>query len=276
MFVCFLFFLSESCCHYLACCRHKIFCVIFVNNDTIAKQRLVSFGNALVPRYFSKFFQVIYSEIMPVTYIHPKGKHSNLPSFVIPEFTSNDEAPFYPFKRLPEPHNMYETLKTIILTMTIFPIRLIITVTFLFIFAFIAMVGTISYDPQSLDDLAAPLPLWRQVCFKIARFCGRMGLFMYGFHNLSIKHLTYKDMKEKYNYIPPIDIKYDQNGNEIHPRTHIKISNHLGFADILYLLWFHNGSFVSKAAIKEVSGIGTICTAMQSLFVEKFSHSFFD
>ncbi len=96
------------------------------------------------------------------------------------------------------------------------------------------------------------------------------GLFFYGFHSISVTNYSYKDMKNKFNYSPPINIQYDQNGNELHPRCNIVASNHLGFADILYLLYYYNGSFVSKKAIKVVFGIGAICKCMQGIFVESY------
>eukprot|EP01084_Bolivina_argentea_P254451 427762_1 len=197
-----------------------------------------------------------------------RPKDNRLPCFILPDYEDGKQS-FYPFTRLKEPNNIYETLKKYILTIFIVPLRgigLIMTLCFM---TTIALIGTIGFDPTNLNDLCATLPLWRKICFKILRWTGTIALFFYGFHNVSIKHYSYKDMKNKFDYVPPINIQYDEHGNELHPRCNIVASNHLGFADILFLLSYFNGSFVSKKAIKDVFGIGAICKSMQGIFVEK-------
>ena len=57
-----------------------------------------------------------------------RARDARLPSFVLPDFEDGTES-FYPFTRLPEPQSIYQKLKKIILTATIFPIRLTILVT---------------------------------------------------------------------------------------------------------------------------------------------------
>lgn len=197
-----------------------------------------------------------------------RAKDERLPSFVLPDFEKAEES-FYPFIRLPEPKNAYEFLKKMFFGILILPIKIPLAVILLTIFAIFGSIGTINYDPTDLKDLSKPLPFWRRFCFTMARFSGWLGLRFYNFRNIKINYYSYKDMKEKFNYIPPINIQYDSNGNELHPQCHIIACNHLGFADILFLLWYCNGSFVAKEAMRNVYGIGTICAAMQSLFVEK-------
>eukprot|EP00484_Ammonia_sp_Unknown_P017464 CAMPEP_0197037772 /NCGR_PEP_ID=MMETSP1384-20130603/14899_1 /TAXON_ID=29189 /ORGANISM="Ammonia sp." /LENGTH=426 /DNA_ID=CAMNT_0042468123 /DNA_START=27 /DNA_END=1307 /DNA_ORIENTATION=+ len=205
---------------------------------------------------------------MPVKLIRPKEKYRHLPCFALPDYEDSGES-FYPFIRLPEPENTYETLKKLVLTPTLFLFRVFWTFVLLPCFALVAIIGTISWNPRSLLTLSSRLPLWRRICFRIARWSGRAGLFFYGFHHLSITHYSYKDMKQQFGYTPPMEIEYDAKGQEVHPQCNIITSNHLGFADILFLLWYCDGSFVAKLAMKDVFGIGAICSAMQALYVEK-------
>jgi len=199
-----------------------------------------------------------------------RAKDGKLPSFVLPDYEDLDES-FKPFIRLPEPTDWFETLKVTLFTLTLFPLRLLICLLLPFIFAPAAVLSTIGYDGSKPATLTSPLPLWRRVGFSIARFAGRAGLFAYGFHDLSARQLSYADMKTLFDHSPPSDcpIEYDASGAEIHRPCHIVISNHLGFTDILYLLYFERGSFLAKAAMRSVPFIGAICAAVQSIFVSK-------
>ena len=203
---------------------------------------------------------------MPCKIIRPKV--DSLPCFVLPDYEDAIES-FYPFTRLPEPNSLYEKCKFIILSV-IAPFRLLILCILLLFHSMYAVIGTINYDPTSIDNLTAPLPLWRRTLFSMARYVGRFGLFVYGFVRIKIKELSYKEMKDKFKYVPPVPIECDNEGKEIHPKCNIIVSNHLGFADILFLLWYCNGSFLAKEAMRNVTGIGTICAAMRSIFVSKF------
>merc|ERR1719242_680448 len=203
---------------------------------------------------------------MPCEIIRPRDR--GLPCFVLPDYEDAVES-FYPFTRLPEPDTSYERWKLILLSMTIAPLRLLMLCIVLFFGALCGIIGTINYDPTSIDNLIAPLPLWRRILFTMARYSGRSGLFLYGFHRLKINELSYKEMKDKFKYVPPVPIEYDDDGEEIHAKCNVIVSNHLGFADILFLLWYCNGSFLAKEAMRNVTGIGTICAAMQSIFVSK-------
>jgi len=56
-----------------------------------------------------------------------RAKDGKLPSFVLPDYEDLDES-FQPFVRLPEPTDWLETLKVTLLTLTLFPLRLLLTV----------------------------------------------------------------------------------------------------------------------------------------------------
>ena len=86
------------------------------------------------------------------------AKDNRLPSFVLPEFDYGIES-FYPFIRLSEPQDTSQIMKKIVLTLTIFPLRLMYTLVFLPMFAIIAIIGKINYDPTDLNDLSEPLPI---------------------------------------------------------------------------------------------------------------------
>ena len=205
---------------------------------------------------------------MPCEIIRPHD--GSLPSFVLPDYEDAEES-FYPFKRLPEPDSVYEKVKIGLLSVTVFPIRCVSIIVSLLFFTLCAIIGTIDYDPTSMNDLSAPLSWWRRILFSIARYSGRNALINYGFYHIDIKRLSYKDMKDKFKYVPPITIQHDSSGQEIHPKCNIIVSNHLGFADILFLLYYCNGAFLAKAAMRTVFGIGRICAAMQAIFISKFS-----
>ena len=128
------------------------------------------------------------------------------------------------------------------------PIRVtgaIITMTLCLLWCYICCIGC--------SDLSKPYsPLRRQLLQGGCRVFSRVLLFFYGFVWL----------RESYE-IEDIQARANQ------PHPSVVVVNHIGFAELMYLLYSDGCCFVSKEANRSLPFIGKISEVLQSIFVDR-------
>lgn len=157
----------------------------------------------------------------------------------------NKWPPFNPFVR--HPTSGLGKLKMVLFGSILVPIRVIGTLLTL------ALVWSWCTLMSKGCDVSAPYsPLRRRVLVGGTRVAARVLLFFYGYLWI---HVSYEieDPKER--------------ADQPHPA--IVISNHMGFAEILYLVAHDGCCFVSKEGNRALPFIGKVTEAIQSIFVER-------
>lgn len=153
---------------------------------------------------------------------------------------------FNPFLR--HPTSPLGKIKMIICGSILVPIRVtgaIITLTFCLLWCSICSIGC--------NDLSKPYSPSRRVLLQGGcRIFSRILLFFYGFVWL---HESYEieDAQER--------------ANQPHPS--VVVVNHIGFAELMYLVYSDGCCFVSKEANRALPFIGKISEVLQSIFVDR-------
>jgi len=143
--------------------------------------------------------------------------------------------------------NWIEILKIAFLMLTVAPLRLLL-LAFLFVVAYlstrIALIGLNKIEPD------VPLSPKRRLFleFALKKIC-RIGLFVLGFY--SIKRIGKPNLRAK-----------------------TVVSNHVSYIDVLIFVSEICPSFLAKASVRNISVIGIISDALQSVYVNtQFSSS---
>ncbi|KAL7528499.1 hypothetical protein ACHAXR_002478, partial [Thalassiosira sp. AJA248-18] len=154
--------------------------------------------------------------------------------------------PFNPFVR--HPTSPLGKVKMIICGSILVPIRVsgaILTLTSCLLWCTICSIGC--------SDLSKPYsPRRRQLLQGGCRVFSRILLFFYGFVWL----------RESYEIEDAIE-----RARQPHPS--VVVVNHIGFAELMYLLYSDGCCFVSKDANRSLPFIGTISEVLQSIFVDR-------
>mmetsp|Transcript_7896 Transcript_7896/g.10508 ORF Transcript_7896/g.10508 Transcript_7896/m.10508 type:complete len:415 (+) Transcript_7896:59-1303(+) len=154
-----------------------------------------------------------------------------------------------------------ELVKTIIVSFTLLPIRVIFLLIFMMLYIMIAKIATICLKK---DDSAVfrPLPMWRAMMMMLFKPLTRALLFtVFGVYRIKRHKLEWGDLPKVPEQDPPTTSAYD--------KPYVIVANHLGYLDILVLLATHGGAFVAKGAIAKTPVVGTVATALQTLYVRK-------
>lgn len=153
--------------------------------------------------------------------------------------------PFNPFSR--HPTTLLGKLKIALCGPILVPIRLagaITTLTACLVWANLCSLGCDTSKPYS--------PMRRRLLLGGCRAFSRILLFFYGFIWL----------REKYAIADP-----KERAKQPHPS--VVICNHLGFAELLYLVVSDGCCFVSKDTNRALPFIGKISEVLQSIFVDR-------
>ena len=155
--------------------------------------------------------------------------------------------PFNPFVR--HPLSVLGKIKMVIFGIVLVPIRLfgaIATLALCLLWCNICSIG-------NTDDVSKPYtPLRRKLLQGGCRVCSRMLLFFYGFIWINVTY-EINDINERKKQLDPPII----------------VVNHLGFSELLYLIWSDGCCFVSKDTNRKLPFIGKIAEALQSIFVDR-------
>ena len=155
--------------------------------------------------------------------------------------------PFNPFVR--HPLSVLGKIKMIIFGIVLVPIRLfgaIATLALCLLWCNICSIG-------NTNDVSKPYtPLRRKLLQGGCRVCSRMLLFFYGFIWINVTYEINDINERKQQLDPPIIVV-----------------NHLGFSELLYLIWSDGCCFVSKDTNRKLPFIGKIAEALQSIFVDR-------
>lgn len=179
---------------------------------------------------------------------------------------------FLPYNRISPPWTLYERVKTFLVLILLFPLRvlyLLLSTALLLFIASIATLGLPSMSPQTPltnpedpgkdfdnDPHLRPLHPLRKfflsVMFPIAR---SMLFFSFGVYHIRHSHSPFLSA-----HAPPPSPASPQ-------KAYVIVANHLGYIDILTLLCKYHGSFVAKGDLEHTPIIGSLARALQCMFV---------
>lgn len=159
--------------------------------------------------------------------------------------TADDvQAHFFPFRRLTPAWTTYEVAKTVLLSITLFPLRMVafaVLASAIYATAALAMVGVSSPD----DYAYRPLPGWRKALLAgISPLVRTVAFCAFGMYRIRWRRAADHDEKAL-----------------------VIVANHLGYLDIVALRAVYAGAFVAKGDIARVPLLGSIARAIQCLFV---------
>jgi len=142
------------------------------------------------------------------------------------------------------PSNNYETAKFWILMLSgVVVVRFVLFITFLLLGGLCGVVAAIGAP----KDPNTPWPKWRTWIASPISFFARCLLFSAGFH-----------------YIDVLD-KQKTKGQMV------VIAPHTGLMDSFFITWYFLPSPISKAAVRNIPVFGSLCIALQTIFVERDS-----
>ena len=186
--------------------------------------------------------------------------------FIQPDFGSESiHQSFYPFTRFNHPWNAYQTFKLILLSFTVLPIRIIgYFISLLCCYSICYLINVSNNDTLS----RLPISKWKIFLYRLLPKFGWISSFLFGFYNVKVKHLTYKQMEDLYGYrnkrIPK------------NQRCCIIVSNHISINDAPLFMYLFNSSFIAKYGVKTAPFIGTISKCINCLFVKSLGfHALF-
>lgn len=167
---------------------------------------------------------------------------------------------FKPFVRVDGKFNCPEMVKTIVMLLFVFPIRLLLALLILLVCYLLARISLCGLDTNSTQKLTR----WRSalvwcICKAIWLSCR----ICFGF----VVREIYLDE------FPGIDSEslnfQSANRASIPDVPAAIVSNHLGYYDVLLLLGHFRAGFVAGEAVKSVWFIGVIAKALQCVFLAK-------
>ncbi len=142
------------------------------------------------------------------------------------------------------PSNSYETFKFWFLTLTGIAIaRFVLFIVVLLIGGGIGCLASIG-APKGLD---VPWPRWRTLVASPISFCARILLFCIGFH-----WITIDDRQKKKGQV-------------------VVIAPHTGLMDSFFITWYFLPSPISKSTVRDIPVFGSLCIALQTIFVDRES-----
>jgi len=191
----------------------------------------------------------------------PKHLAVRLNHLKTPSFSGLEET-FKPYVRLQESSScLYEVIRTGIVLVTLFPLRVAMLLVHIFLFLMIASMATFGLRK---DDKAPfqPISIPRAMLMMMFKPLARSLLFwVFGIYQIKRTKVTWEELPK----IP------DQDPVVTSParRPYVIVANHLGYVDILVLLATHGGAFVAKGAIAKTPIVGTVANALQTLYVRE-------
>ena len=147
-----------------------------------------------------------------------------------------------PSTRNPIPRSAYESFKFwfIVLSGILF-LRVIVFITMLLLGGFFGCLAAIGAP----KDLSIPYPWWRRALAAPISPLARILLFSLGFHWISV------------------DDRQKTKGQVI------VIAPHTGLMDSFFITWYFLPSPISKSAVRNIPVFGSLCIALQSIFVDR-------
>ncbi|ETO12722.1 hypothetical protein RFI_24653 [Reticulomyxa filosa] len=185
----------------------------------------------------------------------------NLDNVILPSF---EEIPttFFPFIRHDDEllWTTCEKCKTVILALTLFPIRVVGAV-LLFVIGWmcceLAVLKTGPKKYESEEQTASQntekmqirmTSLWSKIWYQCFFVCLRLFLMCWGVYYVPIHRLTTDNSKIKAFYAR----RQKQITTEANSNCYPIVSNHLGYLDILYCQYFFQATFVAKAEFQQM------------------------
>lgn len=181
---------------------------------------------------------------------------------------------FLPFNRISGSWDSYEIIKTVIMGVFVFPIRLLYLALAGLIMLTVASIATIGVTPSHAQDnpireskdseilvdgkdpLFTPPSPWRRFLILLLFPIARSILFVsFGVYHIKSDKAEPSCMASR-EKMPVRD-------------AYVIIGNHLGYIDILVLLCRYRSSFVSKGELEHAPLVGSIARALQCMFVRK-------
>lgn len=177
---------------------------------------------------------------------------------------------FEPYRRISPPWTLSERLKTLFMTVFIFPLRvlfLVLATVPIIIVAQLALIGRpspgqelghdelVDYDSEPLFKQVSP---WRRLLIQLASPIARSILFF----SFGIFYIQ----RDQAPFSERIAHRQPKHGDEV--RAYVIVANHLGYIDILVLLATYKGAFVAKGECEQAPVIGLCARALQCMFVQ--------
>eukprot|EP00189_Rhodosorus_marinus_P004678 CAMPEP_0113965310 /NCGR_PEP_ID=MMETSP0011_2-20120614/7670_1 /TAXON_ID=101924 /ORGANISM="Rhodosorus marinus" /LENGTH=367 /DNA_ID=CAMNT_0000977801 /DNA_START=296 /DNA_END=1399 /DNA_ORIENTATION=+ /assembly_acc=CAM_ASM_000156 len=150
------------------------------------------------------------------------------------------EQVFYPYVRKSPSWNIYEIIKTTLMTVFVLPLRVILVILFAVVTYSVAKVALLGED----EERPVPYSAWKKFMLRSISPLIRAALFCC-FGVYYIEQTKHEDERPAY----------------------VIVSNHTGYIDILILCAMYRGGFVAKGSVKNARLVGTIARALQCLFV---------
>ena len=203
-------------------------------------------------------------DLEEVTIPNPDKNRIITPSF-------QDLSSFYPFQRITIDNNTLQSVLRISLrtacTITLFPIRCIlltISIFLAYLIAKIALVGIKQEEQQAFKTLSN----WRAMLVLSLRPIIRLTLFSLGFIWINESTFSWDDLQTNFQVTQEIITNQKEilNGTTL-TKAHVIIANHLGYIDILILMYKYGGAFVAKESIQHAPIVGVVSRALQTLFL---------
>lgn len=183
---------------------------------------------------------------------------------------------FYSFQRISPEWTIYEVVKTTLVLIFLVPFRLIFLLlagSILLLVGRLALISSSSQTKKSSNDdgndddehggdddrLYQPLSKWRRMLLSVASPLIRSILFVtFGIYH--IRHKERTEFSSKYS-----NVERDKSVK----RAYVIVANHLGYIDILVLMYSFRGSFVAKGECERTPVVGILARALQCMFVRK-------
>ncbi|CAN8063894.1 unnamed protein product [Agarophyton chilense] len=181
---------------------------------------------------------------------------------------------FIPYKRISGEWTTGEAIKTVLMTIFVFPLRVFYLAFSGLVMITIASISMIGLKPSIVQDaplrkeggsdeqvyendpLFEPPAAWRRffisMLFPVAR---SILFFCFGVFEIESESAQPRRMDSKES-LPASE-------------AYVIVANHLGYIDILVLLCRFHGSFVAKGELENTPFIGTVARALQCMFVRQ-------
>lgn len=183
---------------------------------------------------------------------------------------------FCSFQRISPGWTFYERVKTALVFIFLVPFRLIFLLlvgSILLLVGKLALISTSGSTKQRSNDgdngddksesddglLYKPLSRWRRMLLSVSSPLVRSILFVtFGIYH--IRHQEQTEFSSQY---------YNAERDKSVKRAYVIIANHLGYIDILVLMYSFRGSFVAKGDCERTPVVGILARALQCMFVRK-------
>lgn len=183
---------------------------------------------------------------------------------------------FYSFQRISPGWTFYERVKTALVLIFLVPFRLIFLLlagSILLLIGKLALISSSSPTKQRNNDavngndesesddelLYQPLSKWRRLLLSLSSPLIRSILFV----TFGIYHIRHKEQTEFSSEY------YNAERDKTVKRAYVIVANHLGYIDILVLMYSFRGSFVAKGECERTPVVGILARALQCMFVHE-------